>query len=137
MEPIYKLLDKNRKAALSVFNKLLRIKGITCDIYYPVKNNSIFNLEDSLIEYNGVPDETKKLLVFNIFQESFIGQDEFDPFTNEAFVLTTFEDKLPLQTKIILNFMGRKLSYKIDDHRNLVPHIKEQLLIKNIVVPLT
>jgi hypothetical protein len=135
MEPIYKILQKNRNASLSVFKRLVKIKGITCRIFIPTNGGSIFGLED-LVNYNAVPDEEKKLLFFNLFQESFIGDYNFDPFVADVFFLTTFDDKYPLQTKIVLDFMGRELSFKIDDHKSLTPHIQEQLFIKNQVVAL-
>lgn len=78
-----------------------------------------------------------KLLIFNIFQEGYMGDDEFDSFTSNAFCLTTMKDRLPLQTLIEVNFYGRKVFYKVDDHRNLTPSVTEQLFIKNILVPAT
>ena len=138
MEPIYKLLVRNRNTALRVFKRLRKIKGISCDIYIPISNDSIFGLEDSLIDYDGVPEKVdEKLLIFNLFQEDFIGRDEFDPFIADTFVLTPYNERLPLDTKIVIKFMGREITMKVDDHKNLVPHIKEQLFVKNVLVAMT
>ena len=132
MAPIHKLLTRNRRTALALFGRLIKVKGIPCDIYFPIVNTSIFGLEDSLVAYPTVPTKTgEKLLVFNIFQEAYVGNDGFDPFIQESYVLTTFTEKLPLQTKIVISFLGRDLIMKVDDHKNLVPSVEDQLFVKN------
>ena len=134
MVPIHKLLTRNRRAALSMYKMLVRVKGIPCDIYLPTVNSSIFGLEDSLVQYPTVPSKKdEKLLTFNIFQESYVGFDGFDPFIQEAYILTTFEEKLPLQTKVVVNFLGRDLTMKVDDHKNLIPTVQDQLFVKNVL----
>ena len=47
------------------------------------------------------------------------------------------KEKLPLQTLIEINFYGKRMYYKVDDHRNLTPTVTEQLFVKNILVPAT
>ena len=147
-QAVYKLLTLNKNAATSVFNMLKKIKGLQCKIYLPSidnqpvnqyetgRNRSIFGLE-ALVDYETEEYYDDKLLIFNIFQEGYMGDDEFDSFTSNAFCLTTMKDKLPLQTLIEVNFYGRKVFYKVDDHRNLTPSVTEQLFIKNILVPAT
>lgn len=147
-QAVYKLLTLNKNAATSVFNMLKKIKGLQCKIYLPSidnqpvnqyetgRNRSIFGLE-ALADYESEEYYEDKLLIFNIFQEGYMGDDEFDSFTSNAFCLTTMKERLPLQTLIEVNFYGRKVFYKVDDHRNLTPSVTEQLFIKNILVPAT
>ncbi len=147
-QAVYKLLTLNKNAATSVFNMLKKIKGLQCKIYLPSidnqpvnqyetgRNRSIFGLE-ALADYEAEEYYEDKLLIFNIFQEGYMGDDEFDSFTSNAFCLTTLKDRLPLQTLIEVNFYGRKVFYKVDDHRNLTASVTEQLFIKNILVPAT
>ena len=147
-QAIYKLLTLNKNAANSVFNLLKKVKGLKCVVRKPPvdnqpvrryeigENHSIFGLED-LTDYDNSEAYSDTLLLFNLFQEGYVGADEFDTFTSGAFCLTRMEDKLPLQTLIEVNFYGKKMFYKVDDHKNLTPHITEQFFIKNILVPAT
>lgn len=147
-QAVYRLLTLNKNAANSVFNMLKKIKGLQCKIYLPSidnqpvnqyeagRNRSIFGLE-ALADYEPEEYYEDKLLIFNIFQEGYMGDEDFDSFTSNAFCLTTMKDRLPLQTLIEVNFYGRKVFYKVDDHRNLTPSVTEQLFIKNILVPAT
>ena len=135
--PMHKLLTLNRKAALILFNTLLRLKGLYCDIYNPETNESIFGLDDSIISYPGLPNKTdEKLLIFNLFQEGYIGAGDFDPFIQETYILTKYADALPLQTKVVINFLGRQLTMKVDDQKNLFPTTQEQLFVKNTLAPI-
>ena len=136
MDAIYKLLQCNREAVISTYKKLRDIKGIDCIVRRPVTNGSIFGLED-LVSYDELVDCPDKLLIFGLMKEASVGMEGYDTFTDDCFVLTTYEEKLPLQTEIIVNFLGRESAYKVDDHRNLYPSICEQVLIKNILVPAT
>lgn len=135
MDTIYKLLNANRNTSIALYNKLLDLKGIECTVQKPVKQDSIFGLED-VVQYDELVKEKKKLLVYGIFQESEIGDTEFDTFI-DSYVLTLWEDKLPQQTLVIVEFCNRKMSFKVDTHRNISPHNCEQLFIKNMLVPAT
>lgn len=145
---IYKMLLYNKNAVVSTFEKLKKLKGLNCIITKPLENyqpydqyeegrkGSIFGLEDlvELDHSNSYPD---KLLIFNLFQETSAGYDGFDSFIDNAYCLTLFEERFPLQTLIEIDFYGRKMYYKVDDHRNLSPSVVDQLLIKNILIPAT
>ena len=148
-QAVYRLLTLNRNAALSVFNLLKKVKGLRCVVTIPEKGNqpvkqyeegrnaSIFGLEGR-VDYDHRERYNDKLLIFNVFQNGKAGYEEFDTFvTSETFCLTTADEKLPLQTKIEINFYGRKMYFKVDDHDYLSPSVVEQLFIKNILVPAT
>lgn len=144
---IYKLLNLNSKASKSVYNLLVKIKGLNCKVTCPADKvnkhdnyehglrGSIFGLED-ITEYEVVDSYDKRLLLFNIFQEGSQGMEDYDTFL-DCFCLTLNTEKLPLQTIIEVNFYGRSMSFKVDDHRNLFPNVGEQLFIKNMLVPAT
>ena len=66
-----------------------------------------------------------------------MGDNDFDSFNTEAYCLTRADETLPLATIIEIDFYGRKMYFKVDDHRNLTPSVTEQLFIKNILVPAT
>lgn len=137
MNAIYKFLTLNRNASISTFNKLVRLKGFECKVILPQEDGqSIFGLEDLvLLDFENA--QTMQLLVFNVTQEDFVGMEGYDAFMDGCFVLTRYEDRFPLQTIIQVNFYGRLLTYKVDDHKNLTPHITEQLFIKNMLVAAT
>lgn len=147
-QAVYKLLTLNKNAANAAFEMLKKVKGLECVIsvpaidtqpvqqYEPGRNMSIYGLED-LTDYEEFEKYPDRLLIFNIFQEGYAGGDDFDSFTANTFCLTRYDERLPLQTLIEVNFYGRKIHYKVDDHRNLTPSVTEQLFIKNILVPAT
>lgn len=147
-QAVYKLLTLNKNAANSVYNMLKKLKGLKCTIWKPSmdaqpvqqyeigRNRSIFGLED-ITDYDCWESYTDTLLIFNVFQEGYVGQDEFDAFSANTYCLTTKKEMLPLQTLIEVNFYGRKMWYKVDDHKNLSPTVTEQLFVKNILVPAT
>ena len=134
---IYNLLKLNKSLSYSTFNILKKLKGLKCKVKKPlIKNDvSIFGLED-LVEYDDKIYTEEQLLIFGLFQEGSQGMEQFDAF-NEAFVLTLYQDRFPLQTQIIVDFCNREMSFKVDDHKNLYPSVCEQPFIKNILVPAT
>lgn len=138
MQSIYKLLSVNKKAAHAIYRALLRVKGVECIVNEPITKGSIFGLED-LVSYDEQAMKVKQLLVFNIFQEGFTGSGEFDPFysQNQTFILTPFEEQLPLQTRVSIDFLGKRLTMKVDDHTSLTPDVAEPLFVKNILVAAT
>ena len=135
MNTMYNLLRLNKNISLSVFNTLKALKGLNCIIRKPVEKSSIFGLED-LVEYDEKVYTEEKLLLFGLFQEASQGMQDFDAFI-EAYALTTYKERLPLQTLITVNFCNREMSFKVDDHKNLFPSVCEQVFIKNILVPAT
>lgn len=136
MDTIYKLIKVNKNTATKVFERLRKLKGLRVKITPPVNHSgSIFGLED-IVEYEEKTSYKTKLLLFGIFQEASQGMQEFDTFI-EAYALTTYKQRLPLQTKIEVNFCGRRMTFKVDDHRNVSPSLCEQLFIKNMLVPAT
>ena len=39
--------------------------------------------------------------------------------------------------EIYISIFGKKLYYKVDDHKTLTPTVVDQLFVKNILVPAT
>ena len=147
-QAVYRLLTLNKNAAMSAFKMLKRLKGLKCRVFKPMvdtqptrqyeegRNRNIFGLEGRT-DYDDSESYEDTLLIFNVFQEGYAGYDEFDTFTTNSFCLTTADERLPLQTEIEVNFYGRKMWFKVDDHKTLSPSVVEQLFIKNILVPAT
>lgn len=133
---IYNLFNANKKASLAVYKTLKKLKGFNCIVKTPINQGSIFGRED-LVEYDEFVKSEKTLLLFGIFGEGTMGGQDFDTFIDGAFALTLWDDKIPLQSLIEVNFCGRYMTFKVDDHRNLLPTTCEQLFIKNILVPAT
>lgn len=148
MQSIYRLLTLNKNAANSVFERLKRIKGLKCIVRPPMpdvqpfrqyetgKLGSIFGWEDK-IEHETEESYEDTLLIFNAFREGYMGDNDFDSFNSDAFCLTRAKETLPLSTILEVDFYGRKMYFKVDDHRNLTPSVTEQLFIKNMLVPAT
>ena len=138
MDTIYNLLKINKRISLAAYNRLCKLKGLWCRIEEPIQdsNPSIFGLEDVAI-YDKSTSYKKKLLIIGLFQEGSQGMQDFDTFVEGVYILTPYKSKLPLQTQVEVNFCNRKMTFKVDDHRNLMPDICEQFFIKNILVPAT
>jgi hypothetical protein len=132
---IHRALEAYKRTSISAYKKLVKLKGMDCLIRPPVGEKSIFGLED-LVDYDESATYPKRLLLFNIFQESSMGMMEYDAFI-ECYALTLLHEKLELQTLIDVDFMGRQMSFKVDDHKNIVPAIHGQMFIKNMLVPAT
>ena len=136
MDTIYHLLKANRKISLASYKKLRNLKGLWCYVKCPVTSGTIFGKED-LVEYDESLTKKVKLLIFGLFQEGSQGMYDYDTFIDGCFALTTYEEKLPLQTLIEVDFCNRRMTFKVDDHRNIMPSMCEQLFIKNVLVPAT
>ena len=148
MEAVYKLLTLNKNAANSVFERLRELKGLKCVVkpprgddqpfrqHEPGEYGSIFGYEDK-VAHDEMDSYGTTLLIFNLFREGYMGENDFDSFNTEAYCLTRKDEVLPIGTEIEVDFYGRKMHLKVDDHRNLTPTVTEQLFIKNILVPAT
>lgn len=147
-QAVYKLLTLNKNAAMSAFKFLRRIKGLKCVVRKPAidyqpyrqheigRRGSIFGQED-LVEYEQWETYNDKLLIFNLFKEGYAGWEEYDTFGSDIFCLTPVEEKLPLQTEIEVDFYGKTMTYRVDEHMNLSPTVVDQLFIKHKLVPAT
>lgn len=136
MDTIYNLLKANKKISIASFDRLRKLKGLWCYVKSPVTSGTIFGKED-LVEYDDSLTKKVKLLIFGLFQESSQGMYDYDTFIEGCYILTKYTDRLPLQTLVEVDFCNRKMVFKVDDHKNLVPSLCEQLFIKNILVPAT
>lgn len=142
MGDIYKLLELNRKSSLAIFDSLLRVKGLNCEVYRPMRESqSIFGKED-LINYDEGAVERHRLLIFNLFGHQAnqrVGIGEFDPFypQNTVFALTKCGDEFPIQTRIVIDFYGKKIAMKVDDHEALSPSVVDSIFVKNMLVAST
>ena len=133
---MYSLLKLSKKLATAYYKTLLRLKGMNCIIRKPVEKGSIFGLED-VVNYDEMVKDSRKLLLYGIFQEGMQGMQEFDTFIEGAYALTLWKDKLPLQTQIEVQFCGNIMTFKVDEHRNVQPSVCGHLFIKNMLVPAT
>lgn len=132
---IYNLMLKNRNASIKAFKVAKETKGLWCVIKEPVDTPSIFGLED-VADYDELKVRREKLLLYGIFQEGEQGMQEYDTFI-DAYALTLWEDRLPQQTLIEVQFCNRTMTFKVDTHRNVTPSTCKQLFIKNMLVPAT
>lgn len=129
-------LNVNRKLAISAYKIQKNIKGLNCTIWKPRRVETIYGMEDSLIEYDNCPKEDK-YLVYNLFQEGLIGCSDFDAFITNPYILTLWEEKLDIKSKVKIDFQGREFNFIIDDRKSPTPHVETQLFVAHILVPST
>lgn len=135
MTGLYNFLAVNKKYAVSAYRIQRKIKGLLCKVYTPIKATSIFGTS-GLVEYESTYTE-EKYLVFNLFQESDSGGLDFAPFITDPYILTLYDEKLPLRAKVEIDFYGRVYNFSVDTHRSFTPHVGEQLFIGNMLVAAT
>ena len=132
---LYNFLKVNKKLSLAAYEIQKNIKGLDCKVYAPKDNNSIFGLEDSLIEYEEPRED--KFLIYNLFQEGFEGSENFDAFIDDVYILAPPDDRLSLKTKIEVSFYDTTFYFIIDDIKSKTPQISNPLFLKYILVPAT
>ena len=134
---LYDFLNVNRKLAVAAYKIQRNIKGLNCIIEKPIQMNSVFGMEDSLITYDEENPITGKYLVFNLFQEGMLGFEDFDAFIQNPYLLTLYEEKLDLKSRITVNFRGRDFKFVVDEIKSPTPHIENQLFSAHILVAAT
>lgn len=129
-------LNVNRKLSVSAYKIQRNIKGLTCSIWKPYKVETVYGMEDSLVEYENCC-KTGKYLVYNLFQEGLIGCSDFDAFITNPYILTLYEERLDIKSKVRIDFQGREFNFVIDDRKSPTPHVETQLFVAHILVPAT
>lgn len=135
MTGLYNFLAVNKKYAVSAYKVQRRVKGLLCKVYEPIKATSIFGNKGSVLYKDSYVEE--KYLVFNLFQESDSGGLDFAPFITEPYILTLYDERLPLRARVEVDFYGRVYNFSVDTHRSFTPHVEEQLFIGNMLVAAT
>lgn len=129
-------LTVNKKLATSAYKIQRNIKGLNCKIWKPFKTETIYGMEDSLIQYDNCPT-TGKYLVYNLFQEGLLGCEDFDAFIVNPYILTLWEERLDIKSRVEIDFQGRTFNFVIDDRKSPTPHIETQLFVAHILVAST
>lgn len=133
---LYNFLNVNKKYAEAAYKIQRRIKGLDCTIYVPHRTTTVYGIEDSLIEYETCPKK-EKFLVYNLFQEGLIGCSDFDAFITNPYILTLYDEKLELKSKVNIDFQGSSFKFTIDEIKSPTPHIKKPVFLAHILVATT
>lgn len=133
---LYNFLNVNKKYAESAYKIQRNIKGLDCLIWKPHRTTTPYGIEDSLIEYEECPTKGK-YLVYNLFQEGLIGCSDFDAFISNPYILTLYEEKLELKSRVEVSFQGSQFNFYIDDIKSPTPHIKTPVFVAHILVAAT
>lgn len=133
---LYNFLNVNKKYAESAFKIQRNIKGLECTIWKPHRTKTVYGLEDSLIEYDCEPIKQKHL-VYNLFQEGMIGCSDFDAFISNPYILTLYDEKLELKSRVEVDFQGSRFNFTIDEIKSPTPHIKTPVFLAHILVAAT
>lgn len=129
-------LNVNKKLSIAAYKIQRNIKGLYCTIQTPRNTKTVYGMEDSLIEYEPC-SKKDKYLVYNLFQEGLIGCSDFDAFITNPYILTLYEERLDIKSKVKIDFQGREFNFVIDDRKSPTPHIESQLFVAHILVPST
>ena len=134
----YKIL----KANIPIIESLLAVKekaeGYRCLIYFPIGTDSVYGVLDQYTYYKK-PDLDKLFVCLSAVQESWEGTidgTQYDPFLSDPpVILTTFEKRLPIMSKVVLYYNEGVRVFRVAFHRSYDG--AKPYLIRNMLQPLS
>jgi len=134
----YKIL----KANIPIIESLLAVKekseGYRCLVYFPIGTDSVYGVLDQYTYYKK-PDLDKLFVCLSAVQESWQGTidgTQYDPFLSDPpVILTTFEKKLPIMSKVVLYYNEGIRIFRVAFHRSYDG--AKPYLIRNMLQPLS
>lgn len=97
------------------FPVLEKLSGLWCDLYFPVRNESVYSRYSTEFEYLDKPDLSRRILFTNIFVERIESGDALDGFQPPPFAYLYGDEILPENTKIVVKLRRNKtLTYQLD-----------------------
>lgn len=134
----YKIL----KANIPIIESLLAVKekseGYRCLVYFPIGSDSVYGVLDQYAYYKK-PDLDKLFVCLSAVQESWQGTidgTQYDPFLSDPpVILTTFEKKLPIMSKVVLYYNEGIRIFRVAFHRSYDG--AKPYLIRNMLQPLS
>ena len=134
----YKIL----KANIPVIESLLSVKekseGYRCQVFFPVGSDSVYGVLDQYCYYKK-PDLDKLFVCLSAVQESWEGGGDgtqYDPFLSDPpVILTTFEKRLPIMSKVVLYYNEGIRIFRVAFHRSYDG--AKPYLIRNMLQPLS
>lgn len=132
----YKILKANMPLAENILKAKEQSEGYRCQVFYPVGSDSIYGVLDKYL-YRKKFDLDKLFICLSAVQESWEGTPDgkqYDPFlADPPHILTTFENKIPIMSKIILYYNGGIRMFRVAFHRSYDGD--GPYLIRNILQP--
>lgn len=122
-------------------NATAGVDGFYCELFYPLNEkvsdvSRVFANDTQEYDYNPVYDKKGQYIVLGVFGDKFRSSDaSFDQYgTDNAYVLTHKDEKLPVNTRIIV-YRGKEFHiFKVQEHF-VYPSVKGQIYFKNMLVP--
>lgn len=116
-----RILAANKPLIRNLLKAKENSEGYSCQIFYPVISENIYDTKDKFL-YKKKPDIDKLFIILSAIQESWMGTadgKEFDPFLNEQpQILTTFDQKLPKMSKVIVFYNNSFRVFRVQHHKS-------------------
>lgn len=134
----YKILNANTPLADSLIAIKEKSEGYRCQIFFPVASDSVYGVLDQYM-YRKKPDLDKLFVCLSAVQESWEGTidgKQYDPFLSEPpQILTSFEKRIPLMSKVVLYYNEGIRMFRVAYHRSYDG--ASPYMIRNILQPLS
>ena len=135
----YKILKANGPVIDSLLSAKERSEGYRCQVFFPLGTDSAYGVLDNSYVYRKKPDLDKLFVCLSAVQETWEGTidgQQYDPFlADPPVVLTRFEKRLPLMSKVILYYNEGIRIFRVAFHRSYDG--AKPYLIRNMLQPLS
>lgn len=135
----YKILKANGPIIDSLLAAKERSEGYRCQIFFPLGSDSVYGVLDNSYVYRKKPDLDKLFVCLSAVQETWEGTidgQQYDPFLSDPpVILTRFEKRLPLMSKVILYYNEGIRIFRVAFHRSYDG--AKPYLIRNMLQPLS
>jgi hypothetical protein len=149
------LLEVGQEIVGSILDALEPVFGFRCKIFYPLDNTvtedigdheliyneiSEYDEDDNKFEYRSKPDEDRRYIVLNPFNDRrFHSDNTYDHFLeDQAYIFTKGDNKIPSNSKVlVMNNRGRKYyEFRVEDHYVFNGN-DGFIYIKNMLIPIS
>ena len=134
----YKILQANGPIMDSLLEVKEKSEGYRCKIYFPVGSDNVYGVLDKYV-YRKKPDLDKLFICLSAVQETWEGTidgTQYDPFLGDPpVILTRFEKRLPIMSKVILYYNEGIRIFRVAFHRSLDG--AKPYFIRNMLQPLS
>ena len=134
----YKILNANSPLSDALLRVKEQAEGYRCQVFFPVASDSVYGDLDQYM-YRKRPDLDKLFISLSAVQESWEGTNDgkqYDPFlADPPHILTTFKNRLPKMSKVVLYYNEGIRMFRVAAHRSYDG--ASPYLIRNILQPLS
>lgn len=119
----YHILNATGPFVDNILKAQAKSVGFRLQVFYPQHEDSLYGIYDRKYVYKKKPDKDEYYVCLSPIQETWSGTEdgkEYDPFMPDPpVVLTSFKNKLPLNSKVILYYNDGTRYFRVNSHRSI------------------